>query len=121
VADDQRQPPDVETILEALAAAGLRPGPNFFDGSPDDVLPVTGDPWPFLEIHLSTRVAAPAFVAGPAEAEEWPRAETDCACRAGGDECPCEADGPDGLCACCRDEEREDAHRGVCAAPGRPQ
>lgn len=88
---------------------------------------MSGDPFPFLEIHLSTRLAAPAFVAGPAEpgdwkAEERPRSETDCVCRLGGaDECPCEADGPDGLCACCRDDDRDDSHRGACAAPGRPQ
>jgi hypothetical protein len=42
------------------------------------------------------------------------RADTDCACTAAGfDECPCEADGPDGLCACCRDGD----HRGSCADP----
>jgi hypothetical protein len=40
------------------------------------------------------------------------RADTDCACP-DGDECPCEADGPDGLCACCRTSD----HRGSCVVP----
>ena len=33
--------------------------------------------------------------------DEDERAETDCHCPVG-DSCPCEADGPDGLCTCCR-------------------
>ena len=48
---------------------------------------------------------------GETDDPEPPRADTDCACRSGvGDDCPCEADGPDGLCACCRTGE----HNGSC-------
>lgn len=47
-------------------------------------------------------------------ADERPRTETDCRCSiGGGEECPCEADGDDGLCACCRAPDGE--HRGTCA------
>jgi len=35
---------------------------------------------------------------------------TDCRCRIGSPECPCEADGNDGLCRCCRTGE----HNGSC-------
>jgi hypothetical protein len=48
---------------------------------------------------------------GATDESESPRADTDCICKAGGSEdCPCEADGPDGLCACCRTGD----HRGSC-------
>lgn len=42
---------------------------------------------------------------------EAPRTDTDCVCH--GDSCPCEADGPDGLCACCRSGQCN----GSCGAP----
>jgi hypothetical protein len=42
------------------------------------------------------------------------RAETDCQCPVG-EPCPCEADGSDGLCRCCRDGD----HRGSCLTPAR--
>jgi hypothetical protein len=38
------------------------------------------------------------------------RADTDCCCGSG-DYCPCDADGPDGMCECCRDGD----HNGRCA------
>jgi hypothetical protein len=42
---------------------------------------------------------------------EPPRAETDCRCGSWQPgNCPCEADGPDGLCGCCRDGD----HNGSC-------
>jgi len=47
--------------------------------------------------------------------DERPRTEADCRCSiGGGEECPCEADGEDGLCACCRPPDGE--HRGTCAS-----
>lgn len=43
-----------------------------------------------------------------------PRDESDCRCGGMGGECPCEADGGDGLCSCCRNGDCN----GSCAAPG---
>lgn len=70
-------------------------------------------------LHLQVRAAISRALLSEqdsaADEVEPPRAETDCVCKVGGGEdCPCEADGPDGLCACCR----TGGHDGSCASPG---
>jgi hypothetical protein len=45
---------------------------------------------------------------------EPPRDESDCRCGPNSERCPCEADGDDGLCSCCRNGDCN----GRCAAPG---
>jgi hypothetical protein len=54
------------------------------------------------------------LIADALDRGERPRTETDCACPVG-DSCPCQADGEDGLCACCRAGD----HNGRDAEPGR--
>ena len=60
--------------------------------------------------HRMTGGEPVVFDEDPADGEP-PRIETDC--RHGNYDCPCEADGPDGLCSCCRKGECN----GSCAVP----
>jgi hypothetical protein len=95
-------------LLAALEAALAMHSPDLTEAIP---YPCKSDPfvWP-----CPTYRAISAELPGTADDEaEASRADTDCICKSGdGEDCPCEADGPDGLCACCRTGD----HRGACAA-----
>ena len=69
------------------------------------------DEWPCDEYRAITAALLGKDDTDPAAEIEPPRTETDCAC---GDDCPCDANGPDGLCACCRNGD----HDGRCGPLG---
>lgn len=71
----------------------------------------------YCRVDAGRRMAAGEEVTydqDPADGEP-PRLPTDCR-GSGIYDCPCEADGPDGLCSCCRSGERN----GSCAVPAQP-
>ena len=69
------------------------------------------DVWPCQDYRAITAALLGKDDTDPAAEIEPPRTETDCAC---GDDCPCDANGPDGLCACCRNGD----HDGRCGPLG---
>lgn len=94
-------------VLHEPMPGGLRgePAPNCADCSAPLTVAAAGD-LRYCRVDAGYRMAAgdPVVYDGNPEDGEPPRAETDCR-GSGWYDCPCDADGPDGLCSCCRNGE----------------
>jgi hypothetical protein len=82
-----------------------------FGGSRQEYDALTAE---WKHVIAERRAEAVARAVTPGQEVSPPRDESDCCCGGTGEECPCEADGDDGLCSCCRNGDCN----GACAAPG---
>ena len=96
---------EAEAVIEALRG-DVSGEPCSDCGATPTVADVCGSSKRYCRIDAGPRMARGEDVIydeTPADGEA-PRTETDCR-GSGIYDCPCEADGPDGLCSCCRSGE----------------